>query len=172
MTQNQRRCLAAGIVVLAAAWLFPPWVEGTRRHAAGYNFLFDTLLFDNLERSANRIDFERLFAESVVVSILTVAAFFAFRSSGAATLGASSAVSLASGEKSSSPVLVHEIDGTGKATHRLEIPENATIEQLLDSTDRLGRLPIGDKTRIQEQIFNELKKRCFLRERTVQAPHA
>lgn len=167
MTRNQQRCLAAGIVVLAAAWLFPPWVEGTRRHAAGYNFLFD-----NLERSASRIDFERLFAESVVVSILTAAAFCAFRSSGAPTSGASSAVVLASGEKSSSPVLVHEIDGTGKGTHRMEIPENATIEQLLDSTDRLGRLSIGDKTRIQEQIFDELKKRCFLRERTVQAPQA
>lgn len=160
MTQNQRRCLVAGIVVLAAVWLFPPWVEGTHRRAAGYNFVFD--FFDNLERSARRIDFERLLVESVVVSILTAAAFFAFRSSGF----------LAGSEKSSSPVLVHEIDGTGKATHRLEIPQNATIEQLLDSTDRLGRLPIEDKARIQEQLFNELKKRYFVRERTVQAPHA
>ena len=63
---------------MVAMWLFPPYFDrghgGYGQDESGYFFLF-------YSDQAHHIDFGRLIAQSVVVGVLTIIAFLAFRSS-------------------------------------------------------------------------------------------
>jgi hypothetical protein len=85
----QRIILFAGAAILVLMWVFPPWLHyfsipppwvEKPRTQRGYFFVADTQqgepAYPNL---IMRIDFGRLLAQSVAVSLITAVAFFALR---------------------------------------------------------------------------------------------
>jgi hypothetical protein len=76
VTRTQRICIVIGMAILVAMWLFPPWLD--HGYSYGYEFGGYSFLFYS---EHDRVDFGRLIAQSVVVGVLTIIAFLAFRSS-------------------------------------------------------------------------------------------
>ena len=74
MTRTQRICIVIGMAILAAMWLFPPWL-----YCAGFFGGYSFVLYPGF--GCDRIDFGRLVAQNVVVGVLTITAFLAARSS-------------------------------------------------------------------------------------------
>ena len=81
LMKEQKVALVVAIILLAGAWLFPPWIHCQRpgagsheiKHPAGYFFLFDIQQDENpdtLQSTTANIDFGRLSGESVVAAAI------------------------------------------------------------------------------------------------------
>ena len=83
-SENQRKILIAGIVIIFLMGLFPPWLYTFKRdsiyseNSAGYHFIIDGPKPKSLPYGI-KIDFSRLFLQCLLVIVATGLGIFLFK---------------------------------------------------------------------------------------------